>query len=69
MAESCWNDELEIPEKRDELIVHGYIRPINNNLFGHNNDNLDIFIINNFIPITIINLCFKFYHIIRDEME
>ena len=39
MAESCWNDELEIPEKRDELIVHAYIRPINNNLFYNNNDN------------------------------
>ena len=65
MTESYCNDSIDIPERRDELIVHGYIRPINKNLFYNNN--LDMIIINNFIPISIINLCFKFYHIVRDE--
>ena len=39
MADSCCNDELEVPEKRDKLAVDGYIRPINNNLFYNHHDN------------------------------
>ena len=54
----------------DDLAVYGYLRSINYDIlcqheknYKNTNNNHTYITINNFIPSSIINLCFKYYYI------